>query len=366
MTLGNKAAHAFFQGYLLLTINAACFGGSSAHPMMMPRGLLNERHEMDRASSPATPFPQRSLDLTHAPWGQNQRRGWGSLSVNWLIGLQLSSLHIFVTYRVVRRMQHNRLLPGPNLLGASAAIVTISTVSRIPGIQRSHLPPFSSLLSLPRNTQCQQHSRHLRNLFFLSYDDRLGPFDPSSTCMHKTGLYATKRCDSPLRLSQCDAHSIPRCMSRVGGCLKKFVYSNLGRPPYHPPTTLRNRSIINHQPASSHRQCRLASSSNISNSSSCHVNNVDSTTSATHLHLVRLVHRFQGYSSRTPTCSVRQPPQHKELCTRRRLSQAARVHTWSIVAIFRMALHMDFHTQVKDHRRLKSLHLNMSLIISMR
>jgi hypothetical protein len=183
--------------------------------------------------------------------------------------------------------------------------------------------------------------------------------------MHETGLHATKRCDS-LPLAQCDALSIPRSISKAGDCSENLVSWKRRRLPYHQPTTFTNRSTITHQPTIRHHQRRLASSSNISNSSSCHVNSIDSTTSATHLHLVRLVHRFQGYSSRTPTYSVRQPPQHKELCTRRRLSQAARVHTWSIMAILRMALHMDFHNQVKDHRRLKGLHLNMSLIISMR
>lgn len=38
--------------------------------------------------------PQRSLDSTHAHRGQNKLRGWGSLTVNWVIGLQLPVPHI--------------------------------------------------------------------------------------------------------------------------------------------------------------------------------------------------------------------------------------------------------------------------------
>jgi hypothetical protein len=51
--------------------------------------------------------PRCSLDSTHEHQRLDKRRGWGIISVDWPIGLQLSDPHVSVTYRVLRWMQHD-------------------------------------------------------------------------------------------------------------------------------------------------------------------------------------------------------------------------------------------------------------------
>jgi hypothetical protein len=132
MTFGGKAQYARFWRTLLLRTEATCFGKK----LSLPGDNAPEWTTWDGPSfiPSYACSPQRSLDSTHAHRGQNKRRGWGSLSVNWLIGLQLPDSDISVAYRVLRAMQHDRLLPGPNGIFRTSYIVAILTASRVQGV----------------------------------------------------------------------------------------------------------------------------------------------------------------------------------------------------------------------------------------
>jgi hypothetical protein len=93
------------------------------------------------------------------------------------------------------------------------------TISRS---QQSICRRHGHLYGLPDESQCRKH-KDSSDCPVAGYDDRLGSVGPSSSRMHETGSRTTKRCDSLLRLSQTNTHSVRRCILQAGSWLEEFV-----------------------------------------------------------------------------------------------------------------------------------------------